>query len=122
MERFSEVEPERYAAVVIPGGRAPEVIRNDPDIRRIVSYFFEHDLPVGHMCHGVQVPAACGLVEGRKVSAFPPLATDVEAAGGEFVEGPDVVDGNMVSARGWGDLAEWSRAFMAVLDRAVVVS
>ena len=57
-----------------------------------------------------------------QVSAFPPLATDVEAAGGEFVEGPDVVDGNMVSARGWGDLAEWSRAFMAVLDRAVVVS
>jgi protease I len=74
------------------------------------------------MCHGVQVPAAWGLIEGRKVSAFPPLAVDVEAAGGEFVDGPDVVDGAMVSARGWGDLAEWSRAFMEVLERAVVAS
>ena len=117
---FSEVDPSAYVALVIPGGRAPEVIRNDPDVQRIVRYFFEHDLPVGHMCHGVQVLAACGLITGRKVSAFPPLQPDVEAGGGEFVEGADVVDGNMVSATGWPDLAEWSRAFMAVLEREAV--
>ena len=62
---FSEVDPEQYVALLIPGGRAPEVIRNDPDVRRIVSHFFENDLPVGHMCHGVQVPAAFGYVRGR---------------------------------------------------------
>jgi protease I len=112
---FAEVEPERYVALLIPGGRAPEVIRNDPDVKRIVAHFFDNDLPVGHMCHGVQVPAAAGYVRGRRVSAFPPLAADVEAAGGEFVEGKDVVDGSMVSATGWPDLAEWSRAFMEVL-------
>jgi protease I len=117
---FSEVEPERYVALLIPGGRAPEVIRNDPDVQRIVSSFFERDAPIGHMCHGVQVPAAGGFIRGRKVSAFPPLAPDVEAAGGKFVEGADVVDGNMVSATGWPDLAEWSRAFMAVLERTAV--
>ena len=117
---FADVEPEQYAAVVIPGGRAPEVIRNDPDVRRIVSHFFEHNLPVGHMCHGVQVPATYGFIRGRKVSAFPPLRPDVEAVGGEFVEGPDVVDGNMVSATGWTDLAEWSKAFLELLDRAAV--
>jgi protease I len=115
---FAEVDPERYVAVLIPGGRAPEVIRNDPDVKRIIAHFFDNDLPVGHMCHGVQVPAAAGYVRGRKVSAFPPLAADIEAAGGEFVEGKDVVDGNMVSATGWPDLAEWSRAFMEVLERA----
>ena len=119
---FADVDPARYAALLIPGGRAPEVIRNDPDVRRIVTHFFEHDLPVGHLCYGVQVPAAAGLVAGRKMSAFPPLAPDVAAAGGEFVDGPDVVDGNMVSGRGWEDLAEWSRAFMEVLERAVVAS
>jgi protease I len=117
---FAEVEPEGYATLLIPGGRAPEVIRSDADVQRIVGYFFEHDLPVGHMCHGVQVLAACGLIRGRTVSAFPPLAPDVEAAGGDFVEGKDVVDGNMVSATGWPDLAEWSRAFMAVLERSAV--
>jgi protease I len=117
---FRDVDPERYAAVLIPGGRAPEVIRNDPDVQRIVAHFFDRDLPVGHMCHGVQVPAAGGYIRGRRVSAFPPLAPDVEAAGGEFVDGKDVVDGNMVSATGWPDLAEWSKAFMEVLERAVV--
>ena len=61
-----------------------------------------------------------GCSGGRKVSAFPPLAPDIEAAGGECVEGPDVVDGNMVSATGWPDLAEWSRAFMQVLERTAV--
>src|SRR6476469_5878326 len=92
---FADVEPERYAAVVIPGGRAPEVIRNDPDVRRIVSHFFEHDLPVGHMCHGVQVPAVYGFIRGRKVSASPPLPPDTAAAGGDFDEGPDVLAGRM---------------------------
>ena len=117
---FSEVEPERYAAVLIPGGRAPEAIRNDPDVQRIVAHFFAAELPVGHMCHGVQVPAAAGLVRGRRVSAYPPLAPDIEASGGEFVDAPDVVDGAMVSSRGWEDLPEFFRAFMQLLERATV--
>ena len=56
------------------------------------------------------------------MSAFPPLQPDIEAAGGEFVDGKDVVDGNMVSATGWTDLAEWSKAFLELLDRAAVPS
>jgi len=117
---FSEVEPDRYAGVLIPGGRAPEVIRNDANVQRIVAHFFDRGLPVGHMCHGVQVPAAIGLVRGRRVSAYPPLAPDIEAAGGEFVDGPDVVDGAMVSARGWEDLADFFKAFLDLLQRSTV--
>jgi protease I len=117
---FSEVEPERYVGVVIPGGRAPEYIRVDPDVKRIVSHFFDNDLPVGTLCHGPQVPAALGYLQGRKSSGFPPLAPDIEAAGGTFVEGPDVVDGNMVSCTGWPDLAEWSKAYVGLLERAAV--
>ena len=66
------------------------------------------------------MPAALGYLQGRKSSAFPPLGPDIEAAGGTFVDGPDVVDGNLVSCRGWGDLAEWSRAFVGALERAAV--
>ena len=117
---FSEVEPERYVGVVIPGGRAPEYIRVDPDVKRIVSHFFDNDLPVGTLCHGPQVPAALGYLQGRKSSGFPPLAPDIEAAGGTYVEGPDVVDGNMVSCTGWPDLAEWSKAYVGLLERAAV--
>jgi protease I len=117
---FADVEPERYVGVVIPGGRAPEYIRVDPDVKRIVAYFFDNDLPVGTLCHGPQVPAALGYLQGRKSSGFPPLAPDIEAAGGTYVEGPDVVDGNMVSCTGWPDLAEWSKAFVGLLERAAV--
>jgi protease I len=119
---FSEVDVERYAALVIPGGRAPEYIRTDPDVRRITEHFFERDLPVGTICHGPQVPAVYGLLRGRRTAAFPPLAGDMENAGASFVDAPDVVDGNMVSCRGWPDMPEWSRAFMAVLERTAVVA
>jgi protease I len=117
---FADVDPAVYAGVVIPGGRAPEYIRVDADVRRIVEHFFVEGKPVGTLCHGPQVPAAYGLLAGRRCAGYPPLAPDIEAAGGTFVDGPDVVDGNLVSCRGWGDLAEWSRAYMEALDRAAV--
>ncbi|MFI7679308.1 DJ-1/PfpI family protein [Actinophytocola sp. NPDC049390] len=114
----ADVAPEEYDALVIPGGRAPEYLRTDPDVARIVRHFFDHGLPVGTICHGPQVPAALGLLRGRVTAAFPPLRADVENAGATFVDGPDVVDANMVSCRGWPDLPEWSRAFMAVLEKS----
>jgi len=112
--------PTEFAAAVVPGGRVAEFIRLDPDVRRIVEHFFAEDKPFGTLCHGPQVPAALGHLRGRRSSGFPALAPDIEQAGGEYVEGAAVVDGNMVSCRGWGDLAEWSRAFLDVLDRAAV--
>ena len=117
---FADVDPADYAALVIPGGRAPEFIRVDPDVRRIVEHFFAEDKPVGHA-----LPRTAGARRTRSparpaLSGFPPLAPDIELAGGEYVDGAAVVDGNMVSCRGWGDLAEWSRAFLEVLDRAAV--
>lgn len=117
---FADVDPGQYAGLVIPGGRAPEYIRVDPEVRRIVAHFFAEDKPVGTLCHGPQVPAAFGLLEGRRCAGYPPLAPDIEAAGGTFVDGADVVDGNLVSCRGWGDLGEWSRAFMTAIDRSAV--
>ena len=80
---FAEVDPSEYVALVIPGGRAPEYIRLDADVRRITEYFFEKDLPVGTICHGPQVPAVYGLLKGRKTAAFPPLHGDMENAGAD---------------------------------------
>ena len=68
---FADVEPSEYAAIVIPGGRAPEFIRVDPDVRRIVEHFFAEEKPVGTLCHGPQVPAALGLLRGRPLVGLP---------------------------------------------------
>ena len=78
---FADCDPAGYAGAVIPGGRAPEYIRVDADVRRIVEHFFAEDKPVGTLCHGPQVPAAYGLLQGRRCSAYPPLAPDIELAG-----------------------------------------
>lgn len=112
---FSEVEPSDYVALVVPGGRAPEYIRNDPDFLRIVRHFFDEEQPVAQLCHASQALAAAGVLEGRRTAAYPALAPDVEAAGAEFVDSEAVVDGHMVSARAWPDHSGWMREFMTML-------
>lgn len=112
---FADVNPADYVALVIPGGRAPEYIRNDPDVQRIVRHFMEGDLPVAQLCHAPQVLAAAGTLQGRRTAAYPALASDVTAAGAEFVDGDAVIDGQMVSARAWPDHPAWMREFIRIL-------
>jgi protease I len=112
---FADVDPADYVGLVIPGGRAPEYIRNDPDVQRIVQHFMAGDQPVAQLCHAPQVLAAAGTLQGRRTAAYPALAPDVAAAGAEFVDGDAVIDGQMVSARAWPDHPAWMREFIAIL-------
>ncbi len=112
---FADVNPDEYVALVIPGGRAPEYIRNDPDVQRIVRHFMNGDLPVAHLCHAALILAAAGTLDGRRTAAYPALAPDVAAAGAEFVDAPAVIDGQMVSARAWPDHPAWMREFIEIL-------
>ncbi|MFC5661575.1 DJ-1/PfpI family protein [Kitasatospora misakiensis] len=112
---FAEVDPAEYVALVIPGGRAPEYLRNDPDVQRIVRHFFEGEKPVAQICHGPLVSAAAGVLGGRTSAAYPALEPDVKAAGATYVDGEAVVDGVLVSARAWPDHPAWLRAFIEVL-------
>ncbi|WP_031077247.1 DJ-1/PfpI family protein [Streptomyces sp. NRRL WC-3742] len=116
---FADVDPAEYVALVIPGGRAPEYLRNDPEVQRIARHFFEADKPVAQICHGPLITAAAGVLDGRRSSAYPALAPDIRASGAEFVDGEAVVDGVVVSARAWPDHPAWLRAFIEILrDKA----
>lgn len=112
---FREVKPGDYVALVIPGGRAPEYIRNDTDFSRIVKHFFDRDAPVAELCHAPLALASAGVLKGRVTAAYPALAPDVAAAGGTFRDEAAVIDGNLISARAWPDHPEWMRAFMKIL-------
>lgn len=113
---FADVDPSDYAALVIPGGRAPEYIRNDDDVKRIIRHFVsEEHKPVAELCHAPLALAAAGVLEGRKTAAYPALEPDVAQAGGEFVDSAAVVDGELISARAWPDHPEWMREFIALL-------
>ncbi|MEV6300317.1 DJ-1/PfpI family protein [Actinoplanes sp. NPDC051861] len=112
---FADVDPAGYAALVLPGGRAPEYIRNDEDCLRIVRHFFEADKPVAALCHGPLVLAAAGVLDGRTVSAYPACAVDVRRAGATFADSEAQVDGVLVTGRAWPDHPGWMREFLNVL-------
>jgi protease I len=112
---FADVDPAEYVALVVPGGRAPEYIRNDADCQRIVKHFFSEEKPVAELCHAPLVLGAAGVLDGRRTAAYPALEPDVAASGATFVDGDGVVDGVMVSARAWPDHPSWMREFVRIL-------
>jgi protease I len=115
---FAEVDPATYDALVIPGGRAPEYLRLNESVLEIVRHFASTDKPVASICHGAQLLAAAGVLEGKQCSAYPACGPEVEAVGGHYVQKdwPEAhVDGNLVTAPAWPAHAAWLAAFLKVL-------
>jgi protease I len=119
---FDEVKAEDYDALVIPGGRAPEYIRLNGQVLDIVRHFASAEKPIAAICHGAQVLAAAGVVEGRSCSAYPAVGPDVNRAGGKYVDIPvdqAHVDGNLVTAPAWPAHPEWIAKFLKVLGTKI---
>jgi protease I len=120
---FDEAAPERYDALVIAGGRAPEYLRLDEKVLGVVRHFFREDKPVAAICHGAQVLTAAGVIKGRKVSAYPAVAPEVRLAGAEYADiaiDQAVSDGNLVTAPAWPAHPAWLAKFFEVLGTRVV--
>ena len=114
---YKDVDPADYDGLLIPGGRGPEEIRQNPDVLKIVGYFLDKKLPLGAMCHGPQVVYAARPVKKRRIAAYHGIRADVELAGAKFVDEPAVVDGSLVTSRGWPDLPYFMPKFLAVLAK-----
>ena len=119
---FAEVKPDEYDALVIPGGRAPEYIRLNPDVLQAVRHFAEAEKPIAAVCHGPQVLAAAGVLEGKACTAYPAVGPDVKIAGGKWMDIPvDAahVDGNLVTAPAWPAHPQWLAKFLVVLGTKI---
>lgn len=120
---FSEVRAEDYDAVYCAGGRGPEYIRTDKRIQAIVRHFHEADKPIFTICHGAQILVAVdGVVKGKKVGALGACEPEVRLAGGTYIDlSPTeaLVDGNMVSAKGWTALAAFMHECLKVLGTEI---
>jgi len=115
---FAEVKPEHYDALVIPGGRAPEYLRLNPKVIELVRHFFTAKKPVAAICHGAQILAAAGVLEGRTCSAYPACRPEVEVARGTYAEiaiDGAFTDGNLVTAPAWPAHPAWLAQFLQVL-------
>ncbi len=114
---FEEVNPEKYSALVIPGGKSPANIRDDPNVKRIVKYFMEKSKPVAAICHGPQVLISAGVVKGRKLTSWFEVSKEIIEAGGEYVNTEVYVEGNLITSRHPGDLPYFARELIKALKK-----
>ena len=119
---FAEIKAEDYAALVIPGGRAPEYLRLNPKVLDLVRHFFSANKPVAAICHGAQVLAAAGVLTGRRCSAYPACSAEVALAGAQYAEiaiDAAVTDGNLVTAPAWPAHPAWISQFLKLLGTRI---
>jgi protease I len=112
---FADVNPGDYDGIILSGGRAPEYLRNDKQLQKIVRHFVDSKKPIAALCHGVLILTAIDALRGRTVATYEALAPDLEIAGGKLEDTEVVVDGNLVSSRTWMDLPFFMREFLKVL-------
>lgn len=119
---FDNVNPADYDALVISGGRAPEYIRLNKKVIEYTKHFIDAGKPIASICHGAQLLVAAGGVKGRKVSCYPAVGPEVNAAGGEYQDIPvdkAFVDGNLVTAPAWPAHPDWIAKFLEVLGTKI---
>ncbi|GAB0147582.1 DJ-1/PfpI family protein [Marichromatium gracile] len=121
---FDKIDPSRYDALIIPGGRAPEYLRLDLRVIELVRHFAAGDKPIAAICHGQQILAAAGVLEGKQCTAYPAVRPELERAGGSWCEVNDTltnayVDGQLVTAPAWPAHPEWIRRFAELLGTRI---
>jgi protease I len=119
---FDDVSAEDFDALVIPGGRAPEYLRLNAKVLEIVRHFADAKKPIAAICHGPQMLAAAGVLQGRTCSCYPAVGPDVAAAGGTYADiGIDQAhtDGNLVTAPAWPAHPAWIAQFLKVLGTKI---
>jgi protease I len=115
---FADINAEEYDALYLPGGRAPEYLRLNAKVIEIIQYFATADKPIASVCHGPQLLSAAGVLEGKKVSAYPACQPEITMCGAEYVELPmdsAITDGKLVTAPAWPAHPAMLMQFVALL-------
>ncbi|EXC21752.1 Intracellular protease 1 [Morus notabilis] len=116
---YEGLEVSSYDALVIPGGRSPEYLAVDKTVIAITKHFMEAKKPVAAICHGPQILAAAGVLQGKKCTAYPAVKLNVVLAGGIWLE-PDpfhrcFTHENLVTGAAWQGHPEFIAQLMALL-------
>ncbi|QIO08229.1 DJ-1/PfpI family protein [Acinetobacter lanii] len=121
---FDAVKTQDYVGLVIPGGRAPEYLRMNARVIEIVKEFDTAQKPIAAVCHGPQILAAAGILQGRTCSAYPACAAEVKLAGGNFAAlavTEAVTDGHLITAPAWPAHPAWMAQFIKALGATVQI-
>jgi len=110
-----EVNVDDYGALIIPGGRAPDRMRINKGLVRIVRDFYERGKVIAAICHGPQMLIEADVLRGKRATCWKSVATDLRNAGATFVNSPVVIDGNIVTSRFPADLPKFCRETIKLL-------
>jgi protease I len=116
---LADARPEDFDALLLPGGVInPDQLRTQPEAVAFVAAFVEDDKPIASICHGPWTLIEAGAVDGRRMTSWLSLATDLANAGAEWVDEQVVVDGNLVTSRKPDDIPAFNRQMIALFSRA----
>ena len=115
-----EADPSAYDGLVLPGGVAnPDILRTEEEALRFVRDFFASGKPVGAICHAPWTLIDAGVVEGRTLTSWPSLETDLRNAGAEWVAEEVHVDQGLVTSRKPDDLEAFVSKVLEELSEGV---
>ena len=107
---LKDAKPDDYDALVLPGGVLnPDKLRRNQQAVDFAKAFFEKNKLVAVICHGSQTLIETGLLNGRKMTAYHAIKTDVKNAGAEYYDEEVVIDRNLISSRNPGDIPAFNR-------------
>ncbi len=112
-QQVSSADAGSFDALLLPGGvMNPDKLRMDEDAVAFVRSFFEQGKPVAAICHGPWVLAEADVINGRKLTSYPSLKTDLRNAGANWVDEEVVVDAGLVTSRNPDDLPAFNRKML----------
>lgn len=118
---LDEARPDDFDALHLPGGVLnPDTLRMNPSAVAFVKAFFADGKPVSAICHGPWTIIEAGEADGRRLTSWPSLKTDLRNAGAEWVDETVVTDGNLVTSRKPDDIPAFNRAVIELFSRAAV--
>lgn len=118
-ETLDSADPAKYDALLLPGGvMSPDKLRIDPKAVAFVKAFFDAKKPVGAICHGPWSLIEAGAADGRTMTSWPSLKTDLENAGATWLDKEVVVDRNLVTSRNPKDIPAFNREILKVFGAA----
>jgi protease I len=116
---LKSADPSQFDALLLPGGvMNPDQLRMNPDAVRFVKHFFEHAKPVAAICHGPWMLVEAGAVQGRTITSWPSLKTDIRNAGGTWVNEEVVLSNGVVTSRKPDDIPAFNREMISLFSRS----
>ena len=113
------VDAKNYVALLLPGGvMNPGKLRMDAKAVAFVKAFFDARKPVAAICHGPWTVIEAGAARGRTLTSWPSLKTDIQNAGGRWIDHETVVDGNLITSRNPRDIPAFNREIAKLFSTA----